>query len=237
MNNNHLISIILPVYNEEKNIKRTIQAIEKKVRNQHEILVVYDFEEDPSLLIVKDLIKNNSNIFLVKNNLGRGIVNAIKTGFIYSKGDYIIVMSSDQTDDPNTINAMYKKIQEGYDIVGGTRYSKGGKRKDNISLKLLLSKLAGIATPYLLGIPITDLTNGFKMYRKSLINTIPIESKNGWAFSMELVIKAKHKNFLISEIPTFSNKRVYGKSKFKLIKWLPQYIYWYLWGIKKNFIN
>lgn len=227
----NMISIILPVFNEGKNIKKQIDAIKKSVVASHEVLIVYDFDEDDTVPVVKKLQKKLNNVKLVKNIFGRGVIPAVKTGFEKAQGDYLVVMPADLADNPKTIEEMYDKIQEGYDIVCATRYAKGGKKIGGGFLKTMLSRVAGLATPLFLGIPITDVANGFKMYRKRVIDTISIESDGGWEFAMEMVIKANKLGFKISEVPTVWRDRAQGKSKFRLLKWLPKYIRWYLLGV------
>lgn len=234
MNKKLPISIIVPVYNEGLNITLFIQALEKKVKIKHEIIIVYDFDQDDTVPVVKELQYKFSNIRLIKNNLGKGLINACRVGFIEAKGNFIVVMPGDLADDPKAINNMYKLAKGGYDIVCGTRYSKGGKQLGGSLVKTILSRIAGLATPMLLGIPTSDLTNGFKMYRKSLLNKINIESQGGWEFAMEILIKAHSMGFKITETPSTWQERSFGKSKFKLLKWLPRYIYWYSWGVAQR---
>ena len=226
-----MISIILPVFNEGENIKSQIEAIEKSVDSPHEVLIVYDFDQDDTVPVVKKLQKELKSVRLIKNIFGRGIVNAVKTGFEKSRGDFLVVMPADLADNPDTINKMYRKIKTGYDVVCATRYSRGGAKIGGPFIKTILSKLAGLMTPLLLGIPITDIANGFKMYRRKAIDKINIESDGGWEFAMEMIIKANKLGFKISEVPTVWRDRTQGKSKFKLLKWLPKYIRWYLVGI------
>lgn len=230
-----MISIILPVYNEGKNIKRQLGEIFSTVKNPYEVLIIYDFDGDDTVSVVKKLIKKQKMVFLIKNIFGKGLINAVKTGFQKTKGSFVVVMPADLADDPNTINKMYEKIQQGFDIVCATRYGRGGSKIGGPLLKTILSRIAGLATPLLLGIPTTDIANGFKMYRKEVIDKIKINSTGGWEFSTELLIKAHHQGFKISEVPTVWKDRTLGKSKFKLLKWLPKYLRWYLWGIVLRF--
>lgn len=230
-----MISIILPVFNEGKNIAKQIAEIENTVNISHEVLVVYDFDKDDTIPPVKELQKKYLNVRLVKNIFGREVINAVKTGFAKSQGETVVVMPADLADDPATINKMYQKIRGGYDIVCATRYAKGGKKIGGERLKTFLSKLAGLATPLLLGISTTDIANGFKMYRRQVIDQIKIESDGGWEYAMETVIKAHFAGFKIGDVPSIWVDRKEGKSKFKLMKWLPKYIRWYLWGISRRF--
>lgn len=226
-----LISVILPVYNEGKNISEQIEELEKTIATKHEIVIVYDFDEDDSVIPVKKLQKKYSHIILVKNIFGAGLINAVKTGFEKAKGDFVVVMPADLADDPQTINKMCQKMNKGYDVICATRYSKGGRKFGGGLVKTTLSRLAGLLTPLLLGIPTTDIANGFKMYKKQVLKKINIESRGGWEFSMEIVIKAHKAGFKVCDVPTVWRDRVSGKSKFKLLKWLPYYLKWYLLGI------
>lgn len=231
------LSIILPVFNEGENIVRQVEAIEKSVKTKHEILIVYDFNNDDTVPPARKLTGKYKSIRLIKNIFGRGIINAVKTGFKVTRGEFLVVMPADLADNPDTINNMYKKIDQGYDIICATRYARGGEKIGGGFIKTTLSKIAGVMTPLLLGIPITDIANGFKMYRRKVIDKINIESDGGWEFAMEMIIKANKLGFKISEVPTVWRDRTQGKSKFKLLKWLPKYARWYIWGIYIRIIS
>lgn len=226
------ISIVVPVLNEGPNISFFLHFLESAVKIKHEVIIVYDFDSDDTVPVVRKLKKKFPNVRLVKNAWDGGLVNAVQTGFIKSLGEFIVVMPGDLADDPKTINKMYELSQKGFDIVCATRYSKGGKQLGGRPIKTILSKVAGLTTPLVLGIPTTDLTNGYKMYRKKVLDQINIESKGGWEFAMEILIKAHLLGFKITETPSIWKERSSGKSKFKLLKWLPRYIYWYVWGLK-----
>ena len=122
-----LLSIIIPVKNEQANIAWVIEKIKKTVKVKNEILIIYDSPRDSTLPIAKKLKATNSNLTLVENSKGDGVFNAIEIGIERAKGEIIVIMAADRTDDPKTIDSMYQKIIEGYDIVCPTRYSKGGK--------------------------------------------------------------------------------------------------------------
>ncbi len=228
---NQFLTIIAPVKDEQENIEWTVDRIEKTVTPNHEILIVYDSDKDKTLPVAKKIKKKNKRLRLIKNTKGYGVLNAIKTGINKSRGEIIVIIAVDRTDEPRTINKMYNKILMGYDVVSPTRYSMGGKVIGKNTIKSILSRLAGITTPFLLGIPTSDLTYSFKMFRKSVLNKIKIESMGGFEFAEELIIKSHFAGFKIIEVPTVWIDRKYGKSKFKLASWLPRYIYWYFWGI------
>jgi len=85
---------------------------------------------------------------------------------------------------------------------------------------------------YFFGFPTHDPTNAFKMYKKSILKKLTIESDGGFEYSIELMVKAHKSGYKITEIPAVWRDRTAGKSKFKLFKWLPKYLRWYFHLLK-----
>lgn len=229
------ISIILPVYHEEKNILQVLQIIKKTVKTPHEIIIVYDSKTDPTYALLAKNLKDYP-VRLLQNATGekKGVLQAIKTGFFHAKADVIVVVMADCSDDVSQIDAMYQKMQTGYDIVCASRYMKNGKKIGGEILKSLLSRLGSLSLFYLFHIPTHDATNAFKMYRKSIFNKIKIESKEGFAYSLEIIIKAHKMGYKITEIPTTWKDREKGTSHFKLFRWLPSYLKIYTMIFEKS---
>ena len=123
-----------------------------------------------------------------------------------------------------------------YVIVAPSRYMNGGKRFAGKLLNRTLSRLASVSLHYLTGLPIHDATNGSKLYRKSFIDSITIESTMGWVIALEITVKAHMAGALMTEVPTVQFERAKGTSKFKLLKWLPSYLRWYFVAIKHRFL-
>jgi len=229
-------NIIIPVYNEGPSIIDTIKLIGKAVKSSYKIIIIYDFPEDSTIPMVKNYIEQNQAvpINLIQNKHGKGPLQAIKTGLEHMPDLPSLVTMADLSDDPYDIDIMFKIINEGSDIVCGSRYMKGGKQEGSLFIEGLLSRYAGLTLHYLAGIPTHDATNSFKMYAPTVLKSLKIESTGGFSLGMELVIKAHLKHFKISEIPTKWKDRSVGKSKFKLVQWLPQYLRWYFFALYKN---
>src|SRR6516164_7226080 len=117
-----MISLVVPVYNEADNIRLFLRDVESAVDEVHEVLIVYDFPEDNTLPAIAALTPPCPSVRLVHNTLGRGVLNALKTGFQASKGDVVLVMMADRSDDPQTVPAMARLVREGADVVAGSRY-------------------------------------------------------------------------------------------------------------------
>lgn len=120
------ISLVIPAHNEEKVIANTIKNIEEEVELDYEIIVVNDNSTDNTPVIVKDLMRHYSNLKLIDNDGQRGFANALRKGFSASNSDLVIPVMADLCDDCQTIKDMYNKALQGFDIVCGSRYMKGG---------------------------------------------------------------------------------------------------------------
>lgn len=229
------INIVIPVYNEGDNIVKTLEDIEAKVKVRYQILIVYDFDEDNTLPAVKKYNKERGNVSLVKNTYGRGVLNAIKTGFGAVEQGVVLVSMADLSDEYADVGKMFEKVNEGYDIVCGSRYVKGGGQVGGPWFKKLLSRMAGVSLFYLAGVPTHDVTNSFKMYTKKVLNDVEIESDGGFELGMEIVVKAFAKGYRITEVPTVWRDRSAGESRFRLCKWLPKYLKWYWYAVRDCF--
>ncbi len=195
------------------------------------IYIIYDFDEDNTLPVAKEIINNGVNLKLVKNPAG-GVVNAIKTGLREVKEDYLLVTMADMSDDYQIVDQMYKLMSKGYDVVCGSRYMEGGKQIGGPLIKKTLSRLAGVSLWYLAGLPTHDATNSFKLYRKSMVDAMDIESSGGFEIGIEIVTKAHFNSFKVTEVPSTWTERKKGESRFKIAKWTPKYLRWYLYAIK-----
>ena len=225
------MNIIIPVYNEADNIYRTLSEIEKQIHTPNRIIIVYDFEEDNTVPVIREIMEKRGHIRLVKNRYGRGVLNAIKTGFDAVEQGIVLVIMADLSDELDRVDEMVAKMNEGYDLVCGSRYMKGGRQIGGQWLKTMLSRAAGLSLQYLIGIPTHDVTNSFKMYSKKLLSDIEIKSNGGFELGMEIAIKAYLKGYKISEVPTTWRDRLAGNSRFQLLNWLPKYLYWYLFAV------
>lgn len=224
------LSIIVPAHNEEDNIAEVVARIEDALNLNYELIIVNDHSRDQTASIVKGLSKKYQNIRLVENTLEKGFANAIKTGFLNADGDLIIPLMADLCDDLSTIPLMVAKISDGYDVVCGSRYIKGGARLGGSQVKGFFSSFVGRSLACLLGIPTHDIANAFKMYRKDVIDNIYIQAK-GFEVSMEIPLKAYYKGYKIAEVPTIWREREKGKSSFKMLKLTPSYLRLYVWAI------
>lgn len=230
------LSIVIPVYNEGENIQKTLAEIESKINTPHRVYIVYDFDEDNTLPAAREYMAKHriENVEFVKNKYGKGALNAIKTGMESVDGELVLVAMGDLSDDIAVVDDMVKMAEEGYDVVCGSRYMKGGRQIGGPFLKGLFSRVAGVSLHYLSGIPTKDVTNSFKLYRRSLLDEITIESTGGFELGMEITVKAYAKGRKVGEVPSTWRDRSAGESRFRMWEWIPNYLKWYFYAIKKG---
>ena len=118
------------------------------------------------------------------------MLNAIKSGFREAACPATLVVMADLSDDLRIVPRMYELIEQGYDVVCGSRYMKGGKQIGGPVFKGLLSRLAGLTLHWFAGLPTRDVTNSFKMYRTAFLRGLQFESTGGFEIGMEAVVKA-----------------------------------------------
>lgn len=223
----------MPVYNEGDIIGETLRRVESAVKIPHELLIIYDMDNDTTISPVNKLQKKYPNIKLVKNIYGKGALKALKTGLKKAQGDSVCVMMADLTDDPKILNKMYEKFCQGYGVVAASRYMKGGHQIGGPFIKQILSRLAGVSLHYLVGLPTHDATNSFRLYSRKFLQKTGIESDGGFELALELTVKAHFGNYKVTEVPT-TWTYLAKESRFYLAKWLPKYLKWYLWAIGKR---
>jgi len=222
--------LIIPVFKEKKIIK-LIDYIFINSKNFNNIFLCYDDDNDITLKILKEShYISNKKIILVKNLL-TGPCEAVKTGIQKSNTNSVIVYPADDYNNGLLLDKMHKLFNEGYDVVCPSRFIKGGAIKNCPFIKLLIVKIVSFCLYYLSSLNIKDPTNGFRLFSKQLIDKHFIESKKGFAYSLELLIKAKKYNLRIIEIPAIWIERKDRKSSFKIIEWSRDYLKWFLLAI------
>jgi dolichol-phosphate mannosyltransferase len=228
-----MISLVVPVFNEADNIQAFLRDTESNISEPHETLLVYDFPEDTTLPAVAGMQPPCPSVRLVHNTLGRGVLNALKSGLAASRGDVVVVMMADCSDDARDVAAMAKLIRSGADVATGSRYVRGGRQEGGPWLKRTLSRLAGMSLYYLAGLPIHDATNNFRAYSRRVVEQLPIESAAGFSVAMELTLKAHWNGWRVTEVPTTWRDRTAGASRFRLWAWLPHYLRWYFQALRR----
>ncbi len=227
------LTIVIPVYNEGAGFEALWHELTTQLQCPFRALVVYDFDEDNTVPAVQAVIaRGETRLHLVKNTIRRGVVGALLTGFRQVEHGPLLVVMADLSDDLPQVGRMLELYREGYHVVVGSRYMKGGRIENGPVLKQGLSRLAGVSLCLLRGIPTHDATNAFKIYDGAMLQQFSLESRRGFELNLEITVKAFLAGYRITEIPTVWRDRTQGKSKFKLWSWLPHYLRWYFYAFR-----
>ena len=230
------LDIIIPVYNEDENILRLFKAIEDEVICNFRILICYDSESDKTLQYVKSTNVINKEILLIKNP-NQGPNSAIIEGINSSKADIILIYMADDFENVKLINSMVNLIERGNELVIPSRFITGGKMLGAKKIKKMITIIGSYLIYYLARIPFRDCTNAFKMFSGSLKDKIKLDSTTGFTYALELTTKAYLSNIKIIEIPSTWIETKNRKTNFKIIKWLPYYVYWLMFAVIKNLLK
>jgi len=223
------ISVVVPVYNEDRNIQPCLRALSEALAGrEHEILVCYDFDGDTTLAAIEAMPDRPAGVRLVKNTLGAGVATAMRAGFAAAQGHVVVTTMADLSDPPSVIPAMADRIAAGAHVVSGSRYRKGGSQTGGPALKRLMSRAAGLTLRWIAGLGTHDATNNFRAYERNFLKTVPCESVAGFELGLEMTVKAHLHGFKVAEVPTTWTDRTAGASRFRIAKWLPHYLRWYL---------
>ena len=221
------LSIVLPVYNEGEHVEPVLRALSAGIETPHELVVVYDFDGDTTVPVIARLAAEIPNLRGLRNDLGRGVLNAMKTGIGGTQAPYVLISMADGSDEPHVVDPMVALARDGADVVSASRYMNGGHQVGGPLLKRLLSRVAGLSLHHLAGVPTHDPPNNCKLDRRTFLAATPIESTAGFELALELTVKATLAGARIAEVPTTWRDRTAGQSNFKLRKWLPHYLHWY----------
>ena len=226
LNTNFKICFVLPTYNEEENIENIIkQILEQEVhQNAHtfSILVVDDNSSDDTQSIVKRLISINQNIHLISGQK-KGLGDAYKRGFAFAlddlNADLIFQMDSDGQHDPSLIPTFISSIEEGKDVIIGSRFADGGTTPDFSFSRLFMSKVGNLLVRYVGGITqVRDCTSGYRAIRASYLKELDFSylSTRGYSFQSSLICDLAWRGADIFEIPIEFSSRKGGDSKLAL---------------------
>ena len=218
-----LVSVVLSTYNERENLSKLIPVIETILANNRisgEIVVVDDNSPDGTSDVARDFGRKYGNVRLLwrPGKLGPGSAHA--DGYRFAAGEIIVGMDTDFSHSPYDIPRFVAKIRDGFDMVVGARYIKGGQYQVN-SLQTLkksvASRLGNIMIRLLSGVPVHDFTTALRAVTREVVQNVETESK-GNSFFMEFIIKAYRDGYRTTEVPIVFRDRVAGKSKLSLGK-------------------
>ena len=204
-----MISVIIPIYNEEENIKKLSKSILEALSDiSFEVIFINDGSTDNSEKEIHSISKNHSNIKLINLRRNYGQTAAMQAGFDHSKGEIVVPMDGDLQNDPKDIPMLVNKINEGYDVVSGWRKNRSDKKITRIIPSIiangLISKISGLH--------LHDYGCTLKAYRKEIINDIKLYGE----MHRFIPIYAAWEGGKVTELEVTHHARLAGKTKYGL---------------------
>ena len=230
------LDIIVPVYNEPDNILKLMESLDGHVRSRYRLLICYDREEDTTLSVFPRLHEPRHPVVLVRNS-GTGVLGAVVTGFNRSTAPVVVTMPADDHYNAPRIDAMAARVRDGADIVCASRFVGDGCMLGCPPVKAALVRVTAWFMYYVAGVPTHDPTSGFRFFSRRVVEQIPIETKAGFAYSMELLVKCHRLGWRIEERPALWYERVVGTSRFRVFKWAPVYLAWVRYAMATRFLG
>ena len=206
-----MISNVIPVFNESANIatlyERTVKEIDK-IKILFEIIFINDGSKDNTETKIKEIVEKDSRIKLITFSRNFGQTAAMQAGIDYAKGDVIVPMDGDLQNDPQDIQKLLAKLNEGYDVVSGWRKN----RADNALIRNFPSKVANKIISIISGVHLHDYGCTLKAYKKWTIKQISLYGE----MHRFIPIYAYWMGGRVTEIPVIHHSRIHGKSKYGL---------------------
>ena len=232
------LDIVIPVYNEGKNILATLAELRRQVRTPSRILICYDRPDDDTLPAIKanpGAVEGMAIDFVL--NRGRGVHGAVMSGFAASQAPFVLVFAADDDFNGAILDDMVRKAAEGADIVCASRFIPGGCMVGCPWLKAALVRASAFTLYHIARLPTHDASNGFRLFSRRLIKSVVIESERGFCFSIELLVKCHRLGWPVAEVPAQWFERKQGESRFRVLGWLPDYLRWYGYAFATTFLR
>lgn len=233
MNRSQRALIIFPTYNERDNISKIVHAVLPLDPRIH-VLIIDDNSPDGTGEVADRLATEESKVEVMHRPHKEGLGKAYIAGFkwaIEHEFDFIFEMDADFSHSPEYIRDFLKEIQNN-DLVIGSRYISGVNVINWPMSRLLLSYFANVYTRVITGMPLRDGTGGFKCFRREVLEAIDLDEvrASGYAFQIEMSMRAWKKGFRIKEIPIIFTDRVIGESK--MSKKIMREAVWMVWALR-----
>jgi dolichol-phosphate mannosyltransferase len=217
---NDKISIVIPAYNEEHSIVKCMEelrsVIGQKYEIPYEIVVVNDNSKDDTEALVRGQMQVDPAVRLVSRRPPGGFGRAVRSGLEQVRGDIVVIYMADLSDDAEDVVAYYRKIQEGYDCVFGSRFIKGSKVNHYPKLKLVVNRIVNHCIQIMFWTRFNDLTNAFKAYRTEVIRECGPYHASHFNITLELSLGALVRKYNIVQVPISWSGRTWGSSNLRI---------------------
>ena len=223
-----MLSVVIPAHNEEGHIEATVQGLADTLRRAgitYEIVVVNDNSSDATERILATLSAADAAVRYVNNPAPNGFGLAVRRGLAEFRGEAVAIVMADGSDDPADLVAFYRKLESGYDCVFGSRFIRGGRVSDYPLVKLILNRLANLMIRSLFLLRYNDVTNAFKLYRRSTIAGIQPLLSHHFNLTVELPLKCIVRGYRYAVLPNSWKNRKAGVSKLRIKEMGSRYLF------------
>lgn len=213
------LSVVIPAYNEEQNLPPVINDLSQELQAAeipYEIVVVNDNSRDGTADVVNELTIRNGRIRLVNRTAPNGFGRAVRSGIEHVTGDVVVIYMADASDHPIDVVRYYRKIEEGFDCVYGSRFIPGGRVVEYPRLKLYANRIVNKLLQWFFLVPFNDLTNAFKAYRMSVVRDCGPYRACHFNITIEMSLNAIIRKYNIAQIPIAWTGRTWGSSNLRL---------------------
>ena len=228
------LSVVIPARDEADSIAATVEHLHLELRLHgipHEIVVVDDGSTDRTWAILTELRGRIPQLAPVQNLADHGFGRAVIHGLNHSRGDAVVIFMADASDDARDVVVYWKKLQEGWDCVFGSRFIKGGGTIDYPWMKLRFNRAFNLFIRILFKLSFNDTTNAFKAYRRQVIDGCRPLIAPHFNLTVELPLKAIVRGYSWTVVPiTWRNRRA-GEAKLKIKEMGSRYFFvvMYVW--------
>lgn len=233
---NPAVDIIIPVYREGEMILPVLRAIRDRVRTPVRVFICHDHDDDPTLEAIRSEKGRLPPVHFVRNQ-GVGALGAVMTGFRLSTAPVVAMVPADDDYNEGRLDAMFDRILQGTDIVCPSRFLGDGCMEGCPLVKAFLVRSAAWFLYHFAGVPTRDPTNGFRVFSRRVIDRIPIETRAGFGYSIEYLVKAQRLGWRIEEQPVQWFERKKGRSRFRILAWAPSYLRWVGYALLTRFLK
>jgi dolichol-phosphate mannosyltransferase len=207
------LTVVSPTYNEAENVGALISQIHEALAGvEHEIIVVDDNSPDYTWKRVEAVAARDPHVRLVRRRTNRGLTPSVLQGFSLARGEYVACIDADLQHDPKTLPAMLRELEDGADLVVGSRYSTGSGTSNWSKIRRMQSAIATKLCQIVLGAGLRDPLSGYFMLRRSDFALVRSQVA-GNGFKVLLEIAAKMRPRKVVEVPIAFRPRKHGESK------------------------
>lgn len=236
-----LYSIIMPAYNEKDVISATVDELCGYLDGTgfgYELIIVDDASSDNTPLLIAELAKRHPNVVAIRNEGLNGYGYAIRKGLEIYKGDAAVVVTSDGADLPKDVAIYFQKIHEGYDCAFGDRFDAPSTVTGYPPVKRVINRIANTMLGWIAGGDgYRDFTNGFKCYRRHVIDDMQPLEAGQFNITIEMSLKAVLGGHSFAVVPNDWHQRDGGESDFHVLRLLKPYAATLTFCLCRNYIR